>query len=48
MEFKQAVSVEEERQKAEEDARIRKEAEDAIAKVEALKKESRAGDCVCK
>ena len=38
VEFKQAVSVEEERQKAEEDARIRKEAEDAIAKVEALKK----------
>ena len=40
VEFKQAVSVEEERQKAEEDARIRKEAEDAIAKVEALKKEA--------
>ena len=40
VEFKQAVSVEEERQKAEEDARIKKEAEDAIAKVEALKKES--------
>ncbi len=40
VEFKQAVSVEEERQKAEEDARIKKEAEDAIAKVEALKKEA--------
>ena len=40
VEFKQAVSVEEERHKAEEDARIRKEAEDAIAKVEALKKEA--------
>ena len=34
------MSVEEERHKAEEDARIRKEAEDAIAKVEALKKEA--------
>ena len=40
VEFKQAVSVEEERHKAEEDERIRKEAEDAIAKVEALKKEA--------
>ena len=36
VEFKQAVSIEEERQKAEEDARIKKEAEDALAKVEAL------------
>lgn len=43
VEFKQAVSVEEERQKAEEDARIKKEAEDAIAKVEALKKEAGQG-----
>ena len=39
VEFKQAVSVEEERQKAEEDARIKQEAADAIAKVEELKKE---------
>ena len=34
VEFKQAVSVEEEKQKAEEAARIKKEADDAIAKVE--------------
>lgn len=40
VEFKQAVSVEEEKQKAEEAARIKKEADDAIAKVEELKKES--------
>lgn len=40
VEFKQAVSVEEEKQKAEETARIKKEADDAIAKVEELKKES--------
>ena len=40
VEFKQAVSVEEEKQRAEEAARIKKEADDAIAKVEELKKES--------
>lgn len=40
VEFKQAVSVEEEKQKAEEATRIKKEADDAIAKVEELKKES--------
>ena len=40
VEFKQAVSVEEEKQKAEEAARIKKEADDAIAKVEELKKKS--------
>ena len=40
VEFKQAVSIEEEKQKAEEAARIKKEADDAIAKVEELKKES--------
>lgn len=40
VEFKQAVSVEEEKKKAEEDAKIKQEAADAIAKVEELKKES--------
>ena len=40
VELKQAGSVGEEKQKAEEAARIKKEADDAIAKVEELKKES--------
>ena len=43
VEFKSAVSLEEERLQAEEAERIRKEAEDAIAKMNQLKAEAEAG-----